>query len=510
MPVINSIVKWFNIKRLHQIELFLQYPFDVQKETLIHLVQEAAGTEWGLRHGYKDIDSISAFQESVPVQTYEDLSPYVKRLMNGEQNLLWPSEIKWFAKSSGTTSDKSKFIPVSMEALEESHYRGGKDVLAFYMRNYPDTKILNGKSLTLGGSHQLNPINKKSYYGDLSAILIDNLPFWADIIKTPKQEIALLERWEEKLEKLSEATIAENVTSIAGVPSWVLVLLKYILQKTGKTNIVEVWPNIELFIHGGVSFVPYRNQYKSVIPSGQMHYMETYNASEGFFSIQDDPAQNDMLLMLDYGIFYEFVPLNEIGSPFPKALTVGEVEKNCQYAMVITTNGGLWRYMLGDTVVFTSLYPHKIRISGRTRLYLNVFGEEIIIENAEKALNEACNKTGAVIKEFTAGPVFMSETRKGRHEWLIEFERSPQQIERFTDILDQSLQSLNSDYEAKRYRDITLDKPIVREMPKGTFYEWFRQKGKLGGQNKMPRLWNDRKFIEELILIEGSIKSENH
>jgi len=507
MPVINSIVRWLNLKRLHQIDLFRKYPDEVQKEMLFQLLRKAENTEWGIQHGFKDITSLKQFQERNPVQKYEEVSPFVKRIMNGKQNVLWPSEVKWFARSSGTTGEKSKFIPVTYESLEECHYRGGKDILAFYFSSYPDTAVLTGKSLTLGGSHQINPVGANSYYGDLSAILIDNLPFWADLIKTPPQEIALMAKWEEKLEKLSSVTVSENVTSIAGVPSWMLVLLRYILEKTGKKTIPEVWPNLELFVHGGVSFRPYRDQYFQLIPSKKMHYMETYNASEGFFAIQDDPLRDDLLLMLDYGIFYEFIPVDQLNSGNAKAYTIGEVETGKNYAMVISTNGGLWRYLLGDTIQFTSLYPHKIKITGRTKLYLNVFGEEIVIENAEKAVEDACRETGAVITEYTAGPVYMEGNRRGRHEWLIECECLPSDRELFAKTLDKTLQAVNSDYEAKRYHDITLEPPLIRFVAKGTFYEWMRRTGRLGGQNKVPRLWNDRKYIDELTEIHMKISS---
>lgn len=505
MPIINSIVNWFHVKRLHQIELFRDYPFDVQKETLIRLVQQARDTEFGIEHAFSRIETIKAYQEAVPVRTYEEISGMVRRVMEGEQNVLWPTEIRWFAKSSGTTNDKSKFIPVSQEILDESHYRGGKDILAFYMRNYPDTRILNGKSLTLGGSHQINQYNQHSFYGDLSAILIDNLPFWADFIRTPRQEIALMDKWEEKLKMLTEATVPENVTSLAGVPSWVMVLLRYILDKTGKQNMLEIWPNLELFIHGGISFTPYREQYKALIPSETMRYMETYNASEGFFAIQDDPSRDDMLLMLDYGIFYEFIPLEELYRPDPRAVTVAEVETGRNYAMVITTSGGLWRYLIGDTVIFTSLFPHKIKITGRTKLFINAFGEELILDNAERALRAACEATCAQVHEYTAGPVYMTGEQKGCHEWLIEFDQEPNDMARFIKVLDDTLRSINSDYEAKRYKDITLRQPLVRSLKKGAFYNWFNDKGKLGGQNKMPRLWNDRRFLEELTLIESRL-----
>ncbi|MDA3780090.1 MAG: GH3 auxin-responsive promoter family protein [Bacteroidales bacterium] len=501
MPIINSLVSWLNFKRMYQIDLFKKYPYDVQKESLFKLLNRAKDTEWGKKYDYSSIQSIKEFQERVPIQSYETLKPFIDKLRHGEQNILWPSEIKWFAKSSGTTNDKSKFIPVSKESLEECHFRGGKDVLAIYTKNYPETEIFSGKSLTLGGSHAINNFNNKSYYGDLSAILIENLPFWVSFIKTPSQEIALLPDWEVKLEKIFKATYSENVTSIAGVPSWSLVLIKHILQKTGKSNLLEIWPNLELFTHGGVSFQPYREQFKKLIPSDKMNYLETYNASEGFFGIQDDPTTKDMLLMLDYGVFYEFIPIENINDEWPKTFTIGEVELNKNYAVLISTNGGLWRYVIGDTIVFTSLYPHKIKISGRTKHFINAFGEEVIVDNAEKALEKACKITGAVIKDYTAAPVFMDINKKGAHEWIIEFEKEPVNIAQFTELLDKSLQEINSDYEAKRYNNYNLGMPIIIIAKENLFYKWLKQKGKIGGQNKVPRLANNRKYIDELLIM---------
>ncbi len=505
MQFINSLVTWLNFKRLYQIDLFKKFPFDVQRESLIKLVDKAKNTVYGKQYDFSSIKSIEEFQQRVPIKDYDGLKPYIERLLKGEQNILWPSEIRWFAKSSGTTNDKSKFIPVSREALEDCHFRGGKDILAVYTTNYPETEIFSGKGLTLGGSHQINKINNESFYGDLSAILIENLPFWASFIKTPSQEIALLSEWEEKLDKITHATIKENVTSIAGVPSWTLVLIKYILEKTGKNNLLEVWPNLELFNHGGVSFEPYKEQFKKLIPSEKMNYMETYNASEGFFAIQDYPTRNDMLLMLDYGIFYEFIPMDEMDNEHPKALHIGDVEQNKNYAVIISTNGGLWRYLIGDTIVFTSLYPHKIKISGRTKHFINAFGEEIIIENAENALKDACEKTGALIKDYTAAPIFMNDDQKGGHQWLIEFEKEPDNPAQFNEFLDLALQKVNSDYEAKRYKDITLDKPVLTIAKKGLFYTWLKNKGKVGGQNKVPRLANNRKYMDELITLNNQL-----
>ena len=506
MPLIPSIVNWLNVKRIHQIDLFRNYPVEVQDDQLTKLLEQSKDTTWGKQHQYSKIRTIKEFQDSVPLQTYDEFKPFVERIRDGEKNLLWPGEIKWFAKSSGTTSDKSKFIPMSKEALLHCHFRGGKDVLAIHCVNYPDTKIFKGKGLTLGGSHKINNYSNQSYYGDLSAILIENLPFWADFIRTPSQKIALMEEWDKKLEEISRATLTDNVTNLAGVPSWNLVLIKYILEKTGKKNLLEIWPNLELFIHGGVSFNPYRKQFEQLIPSKEMNYMETYNASEGFFGIQDDPGSDDMLLMLDYGIFFEFIPMDEYRGLDSRAISIAEVKPGVNYAIVLTTNGGLWRYIIGDTIIFSQVYPHKFRISGRTKHFMNAFGEEIIIDNAEKALSIACEKSGALISEYSAAPVFMTEKEQGRHEWVVEFEKEPKDLDYFIELLDNALMSVNSDYEAKRFKNITLGRPLLRNVRKGTFYNWFNDKGKLGGQNKVPRLSNERLYVEELLAVEKKIR----
>jgi len=507
MPLLTSIINWLNVKRVHQLDLIRRYPAEVQQETFLKLIAKAADTEWGKKYHYGSINTISEFQRRVPLQTYDEVKVYINRLRQGEQNLLWPGEIKWFAKSSGTTNDKSKFLPVSKESLEECHFKGGKDVLAVYCQNNPETRIFSGKGLTLGGSHKIDNYSTQSYYGDLSAILIENLPFWTEFIRTPSHEVALLEKFEEKLDRIARESVQENVTSLAGVPSWNLVMLKYILSATGAGSILDIWPNLELFIHGGVSFIPYRDQFRNLIPSDNMHYLEAYNASEGFFAIQDNPAENDMLMMLDYGIFYEFIPVDQLDNPDPKALTIQEVEKDTNYALIISTNSGLWRYMIGDTIRFTSVYPHKIIISGRTRHFINVFGEEVIIDNADKALRIACEKTNSEITDYTAAPVFMSNEKQGAHEWLIEFNNPPENLDYFATLLDHALMSINSDYEAKRYRNLTLDKPIVRQAVRGTFYQWLELKGKLGGQNKVPRLSNERKYIESLLEIDAMIRT---
>lgn len=499
MPLLNSVIKWINFKRIYQIQLYRDHPHEIQNETLFSLINNAMDTEWGKTHNFKTISSVKDFQQALPLQKYNDIKPYVERLRNGEKDILWPGEVKWFAKSSGTTSDKSKFIPVTKESLEDCHMRGPRDVFAQYIKNYPETKLLKGKMLTLGGSHRVNSFSNNSYYGDLSAILIENIPFWADFIRTPTTEIALIEEFEEKIEKIIETTLDQNITSFSGVPSWYLVLFKKILEKTGRENIFEVWPNIEVFVHGGVNFEPYREQYKKLFPSNGMHYMETYNASEGFFGIQDNPHKSDMLLMLDYGVYYEFIPMEDWESENPRVLSLKEVELDENYAIVISTNAGLWRYIIGDTIKFTCKYPYKIKVTGRTKHFINAFGEELIIENAERAMNIACNHTGAVVNEYTAGPIFMGDNQKGAHQWIIEFVKEPEDLDYFITTLDNSLKTLNSDYEAKRHKNLALETPHIVVAPKGTFYKWMKNRGKTGGQNKIPRLANNRKYLDELI-----------
>jgi hypothetical protein len=498
MALINSVVSWFMKKRMHQIELFMKYPHDVQEEWFKKLIAAGRQTEWGREHGYNSISNYDDYVRRVPVSEYEDFKPYIERLRKGEQNLLWNSEIKWFAKSSGTTSDKSKFIPVSQEALEECHFKGGKDLLSIYCNYNPETRVFTGRLLGMGGTHISDNPDIGTYVGDVSAIIMENLPSWIELIRTPELSIALMNEWEKKIEKIAKVTSQEDVTNITGVPSWTLVLLKRILEITGKNNIKEVWPNLELFVHGGVSFHPYKDQFEKLIP-GPMNYLETYNASEGFFGIQDSKDGDDMLLMLDYGIFYEFVPINEMGQPLKDAIPLFEVTTGVNYAMIITTNAGLWRYNLGDTIVFTCLNPYKIKITGRTKNFINAFGEELIIDNAIKGLQIACDKTGAMVSEFTAAPVYFSENRSGAHEWLIEFEKVPQDIAYFTEVLDNALKALNSDYEAKRYHDMVLRMPLVKALPKGSFYNWLKKQNRLGGQYKVPRLSNNRKHIEEIL-----------
>lgn len=505
MAVINSILNLINYKRLNQIDEFCKYPEKIQGESLQELLETASGTEYGKKFRFNKIRNYEDFAKNVPINEYESLKPFITRILNGEDNVLWPTEIRWFAKSSGTTSDRSKFIPISKEALEDCHFRSGKDIYAMYADHNPESRVFAGKSLALGGSHQVNSLSPKAQYGDLSAVIIRNLPFWTYFHRIPRQEIALMEEWEEKLERISKIAISRNVTNIVGVPSWFLVLLKRILEKTGKKHILEVWPNLELFIHGGVSFEPYRSMYRKLIPSEEMNYLETYNASEGFFGIQDDPERKDMLLMLDYGIFYEFIPMDQFDSDNPEVLPLSGVKTAVNYAMIITTNSGLWRYMIGDTVVFTSTSPYRIKVTGRTKHFINAFGEEVIIDNAQQALQSACEETHAEIREYTAAPVYFDENTKAAHQWLFEFMTQPDDIDRFRSILDRRLRELNSDYDAKRYKNITLGPPEIVVLKSGVFHEWLKQKNKIGGQHKVPRLANHRKHADALLQLNESV-----
>lgn len=492
---------WVMQKRIHQIELFIKYPHEVQDELFKKLVYTARYTEFGSRYDFSSIESYEQFRDRVPIHTYEQLFPYIDRLMKGEQNILWPSEIKWFSKSSGTTNARSKFIPVSQETLEECHFKGGKDLLSIYVNNYPDTKLFDGKGLAVGGSHQINELDPtaSSYYGDVSAVIMQNLPPWAQFIRTPSLETALMGNWEEKIEKLAAETLKENVTNMAGVPTWTILLIQRVTEMARKQNILEVWPNLEVFFHGAVSFTPYRSLFKTIIPSDKMRYWETYNASEGFFGIQDRRDSEELLLMLDYGIFYEFIPMEELEKENPKAVPLHEVELDKNYAMLISTNSGLWRYNIGDTVKFTSKHPYRIKISGRTKHFMNAFGEEVIVENAEAAITKACEVTGAVIDNFTAAPVYLEHGKKGCHEWIVEFKVPPSSEQEFTRVLDETLRAINSDYDAKRTHDLALIEPKVHHAVEGTFYNWLKRRGKLGGQNKVPRLANSREYVDEIL-----------
>jgi len=506
MQIINSILTWVIKKRIHQIELFKKYPHDVQDEVLRKLIGAARYTDFGQKYAFDDLINYEDFKRRVPVHTYEQLFPYIDRLMHGEQNVLWPTETKWFAKSSGTTNARSKFIPVTPEALEDCHYKGGKDLYSIFINNYPDTKIFSGKGLGVGGSYRVNEFDptSSSHYGDVSAVIMQNLPPWAELIRTPSIEIALMDNWEEKIEKLARETAKVNVTHIAGVPTWTVLLIQYITELEKKSSILEVWPNLELFFHGAVSFKPYRKLFESIIPSEKMVYWETFNASEGFFGIQDEKDRDDLLLMLDYGVFYEFIPVDELDKEFPDAIPLSEVEPGKNYAMVITTNAGLWRYNIGDTIKFTSTSPYRIKISGRTKHFINAFGEEVIIENAETAITQACELTGAVIDNYTVAPIHFEKGTRGGHEWIIEFVKQPSDMGKFTFVLDDTLRKINSDYDAKRSKDIALIAPTIHNVAAGTFYNWMKRRGKLGGQNKVPRLSNSREFVEDILAMVAS------
>lgn len=497
MAFINTILGLFTQKRLAQIDHFKANPLKVQRECLQELLSRAAATEYGQKYDFSSILTTEQYKERLPIVHYEDISGYVRRMMEGENNILWPEEVEWFAKSSGTTDAKSKFIPVSPSSLEDCHFRGGKDVIAIFNRLYPDAGVFSGKTLALGGSSEVSKTNNNCQYGDLSAILISNTPFWVNRMKTPEASIMLMNNWEEKIEKICETTIKEDVRCLAGVPSWFLTVINKILERTGKANLHEVWPNLELFIHGGISFTPYREQYNRLLPDPKMKYLETYNASEGFFGLQDDPNDSSMLLMLDYGVYYEFMPTSELGKSNPRTVLLEDVKTGVNYALIISTNSGLWRYMIGDTIQFTSTKPYKFKITGRTKLFINAFGEEVIIDNATEALNFACCETGADVYEFTAAPIFMGEGKRGAHEWLIEFKNPPADIEQFAELLDNQIQKLNSDYEAKRM--LSLERLHIRIARPNLFNDWLKEKGKLGGQHKVPRLWNDRTHIDELL-----------
>ncbi len=499
-PAISKLARM----RFWRIKNWSDHPVAVQREVLQDLVTAAQYTEFGKKYEFSKLFSIKEFKKNVPIQDYESLKPYIQRMMEGEENILWNTPVAWFAKSSGTTSDKSKFIPISEESLKENHFKGPKDVLTNYYNNFPSSDLLTGKGLVVGGSHEVSRVNEDIQYGDLSAVLLQNSPFWGHWLRTPELSIALLDEWENKIEQLARITAEENVTSVAGVPTWTLVLMKRILEIKGKKTIKEVWPNLELYIHGGVSFTPYREQFKKVI-GADINYLEIYNASEGFFAAQEKPEDEGMLLFTEHGIFYEFMPVEEYGKPNPKTVGLKGVEKGKNYALVISTTGGLWRYVVGDTVKFVSLNPYKITVSGRLKHYINAFGEEVMVDNTDKAIAIACEKTAALVNDYTAAPVYFSDNSNGAHEWLIEFEREPADIKVFTAMLDAALKSINSDYEAKRYKDIALGMPIVRIMKKGTFKNWLRSKGKLGGQHKVPRLSNDRTCVEEIINLQPEL-----
>ena len=501
---LTSIIGKFFVPRQHELERHLGGGEALQRQVLAHLVEAAKDTEYGRNHLFGATRGYDDFARNVPVNTYEELKGDIDRMRHGEADVLWPGRVRWYAKSSGTTNDKSKFIPVSPQGLKDTHYRGGQDCVALYLRNNPKSRMFDGKGLILGGSHSPNYNLPGSLVGDLSAILIENINPLVNLVRVPNKQTALLADFEVKRDRIARQTIGKNITNLSGVPSWMLSVLTRVMELTGKQHLEEVWPGLEVFFHGGVAFTPYRHQYEQLITSPQMHYMETYNASEGFFGLQDDPSDKAMLLMLDYGVFYEFIPMDEFGRDNPTVVPLWGVETGRNYAMVISTTCGLWRYVLGDTVSFTGTNPYKFTITGRTKCFINAFGEELIVDNAEQALAYACRETGAEVSEYTAAPVFMDGKARCRHQWLIEFARQPQDMGRFASLLDSRLKQLNSDYEAKRSKDITLQRPEVVVARRGLFNDWLRLKGKLGGQHKIPRLGNSRDIIEQLLRMNAT------
>ena len=499
---ITGIARKLFAPRWKELEHHNKEAEELQRQVLSRLINRAKDTEYGRYHRFADMKTYEDFVNSTPINTYEELKEGIDRMRHGEADVLWPGKVKWYAKSSGTTNDKSKFIPVSKEGLKRLHYKGGSDVVAFYLRNNPQSRMFDGRGLILGGSHQPNYNVPGSIVGDLSAILIENINPLVNLVRVPSKETALLSDFEVKRDRIAREAMNKNVTNLSGVPSWMLSVLNRVMELSGKKHLEEVWPNLEVFFHGGVAFTPYRQQYEQLITSPKMHYMETYNASEGFFGIQDDPSDKSMLLMLDYDCFYEFQEMSGAAGNVENSgsiVPLWGVQPGKNYAMLITTSCGLWRYMIGDTVQFTSTNPYKFIISGRTKSFINAFGEELIVDNAEQGLAYACQQTGAQVLEYTAAPVFMDANAKCRHQWLIEFATPPENLQQFARLLDARLQEVNSDYEAKRYKDITLQHLEIIQARPNLFNDWLKSKGKLGGQHKVPRLSNSREHIEELL-----------
>lgn len=470
-----------------------------QRRLLADLIRSARTTEWGKDHGYRSVITYNDYRNRVPLTEYEQIRPLVMRMINGERDILWPGITRRFAQSSGTSGGKSKYIPLTCRSLKRCHYRGGADVVARYLSIYPKSRLFSGRGLILGGSYANELTLPPSVrVGDLSASLIDCINPIANLFRTPSKEIALMERWDEKLDRISQTVCSQNVTNLSGVPSWFLTVIKHIMNREGAEELHQIWPDLEVFFHGGISFGPYREQYDRLIDPSRMRYMETYNASEGFFALQADPDDKAMMLLLDTDVFYEFIPLDKIGQTDQTAIPIWEVSKGTDYVMVITSSNGLWRYAIGDTVRVENTDPVKIRITGRTKSYINAFGEELMVHNTDAAISRACSMTGARISDYTAGPVYAGDETKGCHQWLIEFNKQPDDMERFTDLLDKSLQEENSDYQAKRSGDLFLDRPRITAVPEGTFDRWLSTTGKLGGQRKVPRLRNDRSVIDSI------------
>ncbi len=493
----NTIIKGYLKYRYLRIQKMYESPMEVQDEVCRMLLSNLHLTKYGQNLGVKKEISQFTFRKEVPITHYEDIFPYIDKMMHLEENQLWPGKVQWFAKSSGTTNDKSKYIPISDHNLFENHVTASWDAISILYRNQPDSKIFDGKNLIMGGSLQNDPSTLINI-GDVSAILLSRMPSVGRPFYSPDFEVALMNDWEQKILKMAEICRDEDIVMFAGVPTWTIVLFNRILEITGKSNMCEVWPNIKTYFHGGVGFEPYRHQFQTYFPNNCIDYYEVYNASEGYFAVQDRIGESGMLLLLDNAIFYEFMPLSEIDSDYPKTLLLNEVELKEDYVIVITTSSGLWRYVPGDVIKFVSVKPYRIMVSGRTKHYINIFGEEVMVHNTDAAIKATCFETNTSIKEYTAAPIFMDSTHKGGHEWYIEFDRSPECLDRFSLILDDKLRQVNSDYDAKRTKDIALQNLKIKALPKGTFHDWLKSKGKMGGQSKIPRLSNTRKYLEVL------------
>ena len=493
-PFKNSILSTLIKQRIKKINRVKENPLESQNKVLQTLIKKAEKTVFGIEHKFDKISNYENFKNLVPSRKYEELYPYIEQIRQGYENILWPGKTKMFAKSSGTTNAKSKFIPLTNNTLYNCHFKGGKDMIAIYLSNNPESKVFNGKGIMLAGSKEFNSNVSE---GDLSALLLEKFPYWVNSHRLPDMQTALMKDWNEKMNNITNQSIKKNITNLTGVPSWMLFLLKNVIKKTGANNISEVWPNLELYFHGGINFMPYKKQFNSLIPSLKMNYLEIYNASEGFFAIQDRKNANDMLLMLDYEIFYEFITRKNFEKENKEYIKIDDVKTNVDYVMIISTSSGLWRYQIGDIIQFTSTNPHRIIIKGRTKNCINVFGEELMIHNSDQAIYEASLETNAKIVEYTIAPIFMNQS-SGAHEWAIEFEKPPNEKNKFIEILDKKLKSINSDYDAKRSNNLIIDVPQIYDVKKGVFLKWLENKNKLGGQNKIQRLSETRIFIEEI------------
>ncbi len=507
--LVHKVASWILKRRMEHVDSFRTRPLETQEAVFQLLIAKGKDTAWGKAHHYHQIRNVDDYRRLVPLSQYEEFYPWIDRCIKGEQNVIWPGKISWFAKSSGTTNDKSKYIPVTSDSLDFCHYSAGQDMIAMYLAGKEESRLFTGKTLSIGGSHNFHHLNQHARYGDVSAVLLENLPAFYELMRTPSKQVALMDRWEEKITAMAREVMEEDVTSMVGVPTWTMVLIDKIFELKGRKggSLLDIWPNLELYVHGGVSFEPYRAEFHRRIPQSRMTYLDCYNASEGFFAVQDDPSIPAMLLMLDYGIFYEFIPVEDLDQEHPRTHTLSEIEVGRNYAVVISTNAGLWRYMIGDTVTFVSTHPYRIRVTGRTKHFINAFGEELMVDNAERAIAEACAGTGAVVANYTAAPIYFEGASRGGHEWLIEFRQPPQDLVAFTTLMDQVLKRLNSDYEAKRQGDLALGFPLVRVLPQGSFLAWMKQRGKLGGQHKVPRLANHREYLESIMDLVSATHS---